>query len=234
MPELARKGAYSPDQTYSPDDIREIQQYGQHRGVEVYLEIDMPGHIGSVAESHPELIVAYDAQPYQWWCAQPPCGAFKLNNTKVDAFLDRLFADLLPRVAPYSAYYHTGGDELNANDSMLDEGIRSNDTAVLQPLLQKFIDGVHSRVRKAGLTPMTWEEIPLEWNVTMGKDVVVQTWLGADSVKTLTGMGHKVIDSDYNYWVSRPVLGFGRKLTWCQVPRLWPRSVAHFWQRRGI
>lgn len=200
LPELSEKGAYSPAQTYSPADIEGLQRYGAVRGVQVYLEIDMPGHIGVVAESHPELIVAYDAQPYYWWCAQPPCGAFKLNNTAVDSFLEKLFDDVLPRVAPYSAYFHTGGDELNANDSMLDEGIRSNDTEVLQPLLQKFIDAQHARVRKYGLTPMIWEEIPLHWNVTIGKDTVVQAWLGADSVKTLTGMGHKVIDSNYNFW----------------------------------
>ena len=29
----------------------------------------------------------------------------------------------------------------------------------------------------------------------------MQTWLGAASVKKLTSQGHKVIDSDYNYWV---------------------------------
>jgi hexosaminidase len=74
---------------------------------------------------------------------------------------------------------------------------------VLQPLLQKFIDAQHARIRKAGLTPITWEEIPLDWNVTMPKDTVVQSWLGGDSVKTLTGKGFKVIDSDYNFWVSR-------------------------------
>lgn len=200
MPELAEKGAYHPTQTYSPADIEGLQRYGAIRGVEVYFEIDMPGHIGVVAESHPELIVAYDAQPYHWWCAQPPCGAFKLNDPGVDRFLGKLFDDLLPRVAPYSAYFHTGGDELNANDSMLDEGIRSNDTKVLQPLLQKFVDAQHARVRKAGLTPMVWEEIPLHWNVTVGKDTVIQAWLGADSVKKLTGKGLKVIDSNYNFW----------------------------------
>ncbi len=162
----------------------------------------MPGHIGVVALSHPELIVAYDELPYWWWCAEPPCGAFKLNSTAVDAFLEKLFDDVLPRVAPYAAYFHTGGDELNKNDSMLDEGIRSNDTAVLQPLLQKFVDAQHARIRKAGLTPITWEEIPLDWNVNLGKDTVVQSWLGGDSVKRLTGKGYKVIDSDYNFWVS--------------------------------
>lgn len=202
MPEVAAKGAYHPSQTYSPADIARLQRYGAERGVEVYFEIDMPGHIGVVALSHPELIVAYDELPYWWWCAEPPCGAFKLNSTAVDAFLEKLFDDVLPRVAPYAAYFHTGGDELNKNDSMLDEGIRSNDTAVLQPLLQKFVDAQHARIRKAGLTPITWEEIPLDWNVNLGKDTVVQSWLGGDSVKRLTGKGYKVIDSDYNFWVS--------------------------------
>ena len=164
----------------------------------------MPGHIGSLQHSHPELIVAYDGFPYYWWCAEPPCGAFKLNDTRVDNFLEKLFSDLLPRVAPYSAYFHTGGDELNANDSMLDPGIRSNSTEVLQPLLQKFIDRNHARVRKHGLSPMVWEEIPLTWNVTIGKDTVVQTWLGPDSVDQVTAMGHKIIDSNYNFWVKFP------------------------------
>ncbi len=204
IPELAQKGAYRPDLTYSPEDIQQIQEYGAQRGVEVYFEIDMPGHIGSVSWSHPELITAFDAFPYFWWCAEPPCGAFKLNDSAVDTFLDTVMDDLLPRLQPYSAYFHTGGDELNANDSMLDPGIRSNASEVLQPLLQKFIDKQHDRVRKAGLTPLTWEEIPLVWNVTMGKDVVVQSWLGDASIKELTGKGFKVIDSNYNYWVSPP------------------------------
>ncbi len=59
-------------------------------------------------------------------------------------------------------------------------------------------------MRKAGLAPMTWEEIPLDWNVTIGTDVVVQSWLGDASVKTLAGKGHKVIDSNYNFWVGFP------------------------------
>ncbi|KAK5663350.1 hypothetical protein OQA88_3778 [Cercophora sp. LCS_1] len=200
MPELAQKGAYTPELIYTAADLDDIQRYGVYRGVQVYLEIDMPSHIGSVGESHPELVVAYDERPYHWWCAQPPCGALKMNDSRVDDFLDKLADDLYPRVSPYTAYFHTGGDELNANDSMLDEGIRSNDSAVLQPLLQDFFDKQHARVRKAGLTPLTWEEIPLHWNVSMGKDVVVQAWLGGSSVKELVNLGHKVIDSNYNFW----------------------------------
>ncbi|SPN96955.1 related to beta-hexosaminidase precursor [Cephalotrichum gorgonifer] len=200
MPKLAEKGSYGKGMTYSPADLAHIQEYASHRGVQVIVEIDMPGHIGSVHHSYPDLIVAYNEKPYHWWCAQPPCGAFKMNSSAVYDFLETLFDDLLPRLAPYSSYFHTGGDELNRNDSMLDEGVRSNDTDVLRPLLQKFLDVNHGRVRKAGLTPMVWEEMAIEWEQNLGKDVVVQSWLGGDAVKNITSKGYKVIDSNYHFW----------------------------------
>ncbi|CAM1507275.1 Fc.00g069160.m01.CDS01 [Cosmosporella sp. VM-42] len=200
LPKLAEEGAYAKGLSYSPEDITGIYEYGVHRGVQVIMEIDMPGHIGVIDLAYKDLIVAYNEQPYQWWCKEPPCGAFRMNSTKVYDFLDTLFEDLLPRIAPYTAYFHTGGDELAANDSMLDPDIKSNDTEVLGPLLQKFLNYAHGKVRDAGLTPLVWEEMITEWNMTLGKDVVVQSWLGGTAVKDLAEAGHKVIDSDYNFW----------------------------------
>ncbi|RSM16282.1 hypothetical protein CEP52_000392 [Fusarium oligoseptatum] len=200
LPKLAEEGAYSKGLSYSPKDIADIYEYGIHRGVEVVMEIDMPGHIGVVELAYKDLIVAYNEKPYQWWCKQPPCGAFRMNSSEVYDFLDTLFGDLFPRISPYTAYFHTGGDELNHNDSMLDPGVRSNETEVLAPLLQKFLDYAHGKVRDAGLTPLVWEEMITEWNMTLGKDVVVQSWLGGTAVKDLVAAGHKVIDSDYNFW----------------------------------
>lgn len=200
LPKLAEEGAYRKGLSYTPQDLADIYEYGVHRGVQVIMEIDMPGHIGVIELAYEDLVVAYNLQPYQWWCKEPPCGAFRMNSSDVYDFLDVLFDDLLPRVVPYSAYFHTGGDELTANDSMLDPGVMSNDTEVLKPLLQTFLDTVHGKVRDAGLTPMVWEEMITEWNMTLGKDVVVQSWLGGAAVKNLVGAGHKVIDSDYNFW----------------------------------
>jgi hexosaminidase len=200
LPRLAEKGAYAKGLSYSPADIASIYEYGIHRGVQVVMEIDMPGHIGVVDLAYEDLIVAYNIQPYQWYCAQPPCGAFRLNSTKVYDFLDTLFDDLLPRLAPYSAYFHTGGDELNRNDSMLDPDVRSNDTEVLAPLLQTFLDFAHGKVREYGLTPFVWEEMITDWEMDLGEDVVVQSWLGGGAVKDLAEAGHKVIDSNYNFW----------------------------------
>jgi hexosaminidase len=55
LPELSQKGAYQTGLKYSPLDIEEIQTYGLHRGVQVYIEIDMPGHTSAVALAYPDL-----------------------------------------------------------------------------------------------------------------------------------------------------------------------------------
>ncbi|KAI0843047.1 glycoside hydrolase family 20 protein [Hypoxylon sp. FL0890] len=200
LPELHQKGAYALGMTYNPATVAAIQTYSIQRGIETIFEIDTPGHFGVVALSHPDLITGWGASPWSTYCAEPPCGQLRLNESKVDPFLDKLMADILPRVAPFSSYFHTGGDEVNFNEYNLDPTVRTNDSAVIVPLLQKFIDKHHARVRKAGLTPMVWEEIPASYNVTIGKDVVVQSWLGDAAIKSLTAQGHKVISSNYNYW----------------------------------
>ncbi|KAI8632582.1 glycoside hydrolase family 20 protein [Xylariaceae sp. FL1651] len=199
MPELHQKGAYARGKTYSPGDLAAIQQYATHRGIETIIEIDTPGHFGIAALSHPEIVAGWDSEPWSAYCAEPPCGQIRLNEPRVDPFLNKLMGDILPRVAPYSAYFHTGGDEVNFNMYNLDPTVRSNDSAVIVPLLQKFIDKHHARVRKAGLVPMVWEEIPASYNVTVGKDVVIQSWLGDEAIASLTAQGHKVISSNYNF-----------------------------------
>lgn len=201
LPDLTKNGAYAPVAVYSTDDIAHIQTYAVQRGIEVIIEIDTPGHIGIVAETYPDLITAWGSAPWTTYCAEPPCGQFRLNEPKVDDFLDELMDDLLPRVSPYSAYFHTGGDEVNFNAYWLDPTVNTNDSSVIMPLLQSFTDKNHDRIRKAGLIPVVWEEIPKNYNVTIGDDVVVQSWLGGDAVQWLTSRGHQVIDTDYNFWV---------------------------------
>lgn len=205
MPELHKKGAHHPAFTYSPTDVDRIFKYGAMRGVQVYFEIDMPGHIGSVALSHPELITAWNARPYDAYCAQPPCGNFKLNSTKVDEFVKRLFDDLFPRISKYTSYFHTGGDEIKYKAYTLDDTVKSDKEDVLKPLLQKFFDKSHKQVRDAKLTPIVWEESVEKYNLALEKDVIVQTWTGDGKVQNVTSKGYGVIDSNVNYWVSRLV-----------------------------
>ncbi|TQW02945.1 glycoside hydrolase family 20 [Cordyceps javanica] len=233
LPLLAERHAYGRALTYSPADLAGLHEYAVHRGVQLVLEIDMPGHVG-IDLAYPGLSNAYNERPYARYCLQPPCGSLRLGSERVEAFLDALFEDLLPRVSPYAAYFHTGGDEYKANNSLLDPDLRTNDTSVLQPLLQRFLDHAHGKVRELGLVPVVWEEMISEWNATVGKDVVVQSWLGQEKVKELARAGHKVIvstaDSYYldcgrGGWVDfENGPGFQRAYPfndWCAPARSW-------------
>ncbi|KAI0994601.1 Beta-hexosaminidase [Podosphaera aphanis] len=200
LPELAQRGAYTSHLVYSPKDIRDIQSYGIQRGVQVIIEIDMPGHTASIAHAYPDLITGFMAKPWTTYCAEPPCGSLKLNSAAVDLFVDKLFADILPRISPFSAYMHTGGDEVNLEVYNLDDTVNSNDKAKIQPLIQRLVDRVHNQLRAADVTPIVWEEMALDWNLTLGSDVVVQTWLSDASVASVTEKGHKALSGNYNYW----------------------------------
>ncbi|KAF2134835.1 glycoside hydrolase family 20 protein [Dothidotthia symphoricarpi CBS 119687] len=201
MPELSAKGAYHPSLVYTAQDFADMQRHAAIQGVELITEIDMPGHTSSIWFSRPELIVAFNEQP-DWgtYAKEPPSGTLKLNSTAVFKFLENLFDDLLPRVHPYSSYFHTGGDEVNMHAYAFDETVRSDNFTILQPLMQKFIDRNHGQIRAKGLTPMVWEEMLLVWSLTLGDDVIVQSWRSDKAVAQIVEKGHKVLVGNYNYW----------------------------------
>jgi hexosaminidase len=230
LPLLSQKGAYQTGLSYSPSDIQQIQAYAVERGINIIIEFDMPGHTSSIGYAYPNLIAAFDAKPWDVYCAEPPCGTLQLNNPDVDTFLETLFNDVLPRVEPYTAYFHTGGDEVNAEAYTLDPTLKTNDPTVIGGYIQKLVDRNHAQIRAAGLTPIVWEEMLLQWGLDLGDDVVVQTWLSDTSVAETVAKGYKALAGNYNYWVqylaSRCISG-AYTLT---VPRLRKRSMVGLWQ----
>lgn len=200
LPELAEKGAYARSLVYTPEQLAEVMDFSSVLGIETIIEVDMPGHTSSIWFSHPELIASFNSQPYDKNCAEPPCGTLKLNDSAVYNFADQLLEDLLPRVGRYSGYFHSGGDEIKEDAYLLDETIRSNDSTVIQPLLQKFVDHIHDKIRAAGLTPMVWEELLLQWNLTLGSDVVINSWQSDQGALQIVQKGHKVLLGNYDTW----------------------------------
>ncbi|KAF3941566.1 Beta-hexosaminidase [Dactylella cylindrospora] len=201
IPELSSEGSYRPEEVYTAGAIKELYEYAQLLGVKILMEIDMPGHTGSIAYSHPELIAAWRATPWENYCAQPPCGQLMLNSPKVDDFLGELFDDLLPRIKSAGAtYYHTGGDEFNNNAVGLDPSVNSSDPTVIQPVLQRFMDNAFKHILSQGLTPVVWEELALKWNLTMDKSTIVQAWQDPKAVAEVVEKGYRVIAGSYFYW----------------------------------
>ncbi|MCJ1309351.1 N-acetyl-glucosamine-6-phosphate deacetylase [Agyrium rufum] len=212
LPELANNGAYQADLSWSPSDLSTVQSYGMMRGIEVYIELDTPGHTSAIGLSYPELITAFNEQPWDNYSAEPPSGQLKLNNPAVTTFITKLFNDLLPRTAPYSKLFHTGGDELNANCYGLDPGIKSIDPTIIAPYLQAFLDHEQKLVLAKGLTPVIWESLVLPpWNLTADKSTIVQSWETQDSFETVVKMNrYPVLFGETDHWYLD--CGFGQWL----------------------
>ena len=150
LPDLSRKGAYREDQVWTIKDLENVQSQGLYHGVEVYLQVDLPGHTASTYHSYPDLITAYN-EPWEQYAQEPPSGQMKLNHPDVPPFLSTLFRDLLLRISPFSAKLHIGSDEINKEAYTLHPTVKSSSKAVLQPLLQKFMNHVLSLLNPHGL-----------------------------------------------------------------------------------
>ena len=200
MPGLAANGAYAAGLTYSPADVQGILAHAEARGVQVYVEIDMPGHTTSIANTYPELIAGVNEQPWERWAAQPPSGSLKLNDARVDRFVTDLFRDLLPRLNKHSHYYHTGGDEVNRQIYLNDEGVKSNKTDVIRPHLARFFDHVQRQVANHSMSPFVWQEMLLDWHLKLPPKTVVQTWISDEAAANATRAGFRVVAGNFNFW----------------------------------
>ncbi|KIW15576.1 hypothetical protein PV08_05624 [Exophiala spinifera] len=206
LPDLARKGAYHPDLVWTAEDLKGIQLYGVSKGISVFIEIDMPGHTASVAHAFPNLIAAFDELDWSTFAAEPLSGQLKLNSTAVYDFLQDVLTDLLTRTSPYTSFYHIGGDEVNLPAYLLDDTVRSDDPAVLQPLLQQFVNHAIALCAKHRLQPIVWEELVLDWNLTFpsakdtSKGTLVQVWRNSNRIEEVLKKGHRVVFGDFKHW----------------------------------
>ena len=199
LPELANKGAYDPSQIWSADDLRRVQQHGQLRGIEVYLEIDMPGHTTSIAASHPELVTSPYREPWTKYAAEPPAGQLALESPEVMTFLTSLFNDLIPRNAEVPRHFHFGGDEVNArayglgsDPSITKDSIRAG--------VQDIMDHIFAIAQDYGQVPIVWEELLLEWNLTLPSNTIIQTWRSNEALANVLDHGHQVLFGSSTHW----------------------------------
>lgn len=197
MPELARKGAYHRSQIWSKEHLDHVQSYALERGIELYVEIDMPGHTGSIVHSHPELILAYGKQ-WDVYALEPPAGQLALADPNVTTFLTQLLGDLLPRLS--SDKFHIGCDEINLKTYELEPGLETSDREVLKPYLQRFFDHVFKLLASQNRIPVAWEEILVDWDLELPASTMIQSWRSQESLAKIAAKGHQAIFGPASHW----------------------------------
>lgn len=200
LPDLALKGAYHPSQIWTGAEFRELQKYGACRGIEIYVEVDMPGHTASIHQAFPSLIMAYNKQPWNTYALKPPSGQLKLNCQEVQHFLATLLDDLLPPVLPCSSRFHVGGDELNTEAYNLDPNFGSSSKDMIRPILQSFFDHDMGQVKSRSLTPVAWEEILLDWELDLPKNTLIHTWRSHSALASVVAKRYRALVGSCEHW----------------------------------
>lgn len=196
-PQLTEKA--SDGQFYTQEQIKDIVQYADDRGIRVIPEIDVPGHATALVTAFPEI--ASQKKNYQ---LQRNAGIFDPTldptNPRTYMVLDSIFKEL-SKMFPFE-YVHIGGDENEGKqwDSNSDiqtfmkrRGFKNNHelqtyfNIKLQRILQKY----HKKL-------LGWEEIMTD---QMPKNALIHVWRsGANgSLKKAVKNGYNAILSNGFY-----------------------------------
>jgi hexosaminidase len=173
---------------YSQDEVREIIAYARDRGIRVVPEFDMPCHTTSWFLGYPEL--ASDQDPSRSSAIDPT----RESTYKFLGGFIREMAALFP-----DSYFHSGGDECDVKEwegnPRIQEFMRTHgikDGAALQVLFTTRIQKIIASQKKI---MVGWDEV---LQPDTPKDVVIQSWRGAETLAEAARKGYRsVLSSGY-------------------------------------
>ncbi|MBB6254133.1 beta-N-acetylhexosaminidase [Nitrospirillum iridis] len=208
---------------YTQDQVRAVIRYAADRGIRVVPEFDMPGHTTAWLVGYPEL--ASQPGPYtierHWGVFDP---ALDPTRDSTYQFLDRLVGEMTALFP--DAYFHIGGDEVNGEQWKASPAVQAymkahglKDTAALQAL---FTTKVQAIVARHGKHAIGWDEI---MDGDMPKDVVVQSWRDAESLRKAALAGHAgILSAPYYLDLNWPA---GRHYAADPMPENLPADLAN-------
>ncbi|KAG2341533.1 glycoside hydrolase family 20 protein [Suillus weaverae] len=229
-PGLAINGAYSPQEVYTASDVQYIVQYAAARGIDVMMEIDTPGHTSIIAATYPDYIACFDETPWAHYANEPPAGQLRFALPEVVNFTTSLLTGVAKNLP--SSYFSTGGDELNTNCYANDypTQLQLNSTGMtLNGALDTFTQVTHAALIAEGKTPVVWEEMVLNWNLTLANETIVMVWISSADAAAVAARGFRIIHAPSNYfyldcgaggWVG----GYPAGNSWCDPFKTWSEA----------
>lgn len=184
---------------YTQQEVRELVEYAQGKGITIVPEIDMPGHADAVLAVHPELGCTGHAYHHAEFC---------VGNEQTSTFLTKVLDEVI-ELFP-SPYIHIGGDEVDkaswktcSKCQALKDSLGLEDEAQLQ---SHFIKRIDAHLKSKGRKLIGWDEI-MEGGLPEG--ATVMSWRGQDHGVEAANAGHNVIMTPqshlyFDYYQSDP------------------------------
>ncbi|KAH9073567.1 N-acetylhexosaminidase [Lactarius deliciosus] len=225
---ISQKGAYSASAVYTPDDVASIISYAGARGIDVLVEIDTPGHTSAISKAHPEHIACAEKTPWATYANEPPAGQLRLASPATVNFTVGLLS-AVAKMFP-STLFSTGGDEINArcyqDDAQTQQELGGKTVA---QALDTFTQATHGALKSLGKTPVVWEEMVLNFNLTLSKDTIAMVWISSDDAAAVAAKGFRFIHAASNSfyldcgaggWVGN----FPGGNSWCEPFKTWQNA----------
>jgi hexosaminidase len=231
VPNMARHGAYSSDETYSARDVADLVAYARVRGVRVLVEVDAPAHAGNGWQWGGNLSLCVNRQPWNMFCGEPPCGQLNPDSDRVYSLLGDLYRDLVD-LTNVTDMFHLGGDEVNlrcwaselggpvAHQELMAKWGEFQQRALR--LLEAATGGILPRavvLWSSQITSPHYAHLYLDPRV-----YVIQTW-DASSEQELLQAGYHVILSHRDAW--NLGYGFGNCRSACTAVVSWQTVYQH-------
>lgn len=127
-----------------------------------------------ISKAFPEHIACAEASPWIKYTNEPPAGQLRIASPDTVNFTTDLLvnaAGLFP-----GNYFSTGGDEINENCYKNDSETRDALAAsakTFEQALDDFTQAEHKALKDVGKTPVVWQEMVLDHQVTLANDTII-------------------------------------------------------------
>lgn len=199
---------------YTQDEVREVIEYAEERGITIIPEIDLPGHMLAALTAYPEL--GCTGGPYDVW------GRWGISDDVLcvgkEATFDFLEGVLEEVVELFpSEYIHIGGDECpkvrwekcpKCQARIRELGLKGDDQFNAEHYLQSYVTGrIEEFLNGKGRKIIGWDEI-LEGKIS--PNATVMSWRGSEGGIAAVKAGHDAIMTPnthfyFDYYQSKDV-----------------------------
>jgi hexosaminidase len=200
FPLLGAQTSYTPQQRFTPNDVRDVVQYARARGIRVLAELDTPGHSAAMCFAYPEM------------CPSPLCPSTNVNNWALDITKNRTYEIIEGLLTEFASLFpekmtHLGGDEVDfycwsVHQDIVNwlEGRNLTFNGGFEYYLKRVQDFMWSTFPDRLV--MGWQEIWTHFGTALNKKTIIQQWL-PDSISlplNVTSHGYRLVWSDSSVW----------------------------------
>lgn len=195
FPELTNKG--SDGLFFTQEQIKDIVEYADQRGIRVYPEFDVPGHATAILTAYPQYSSKDTTYTIERWAGifDPTLDP---SNPETYVFLNDLFTEMAGLFK--DEYFHIGGDENEGKhwheNSNIQKFMKKNKLKDNHALQAYFNTNLLLNLEKQGKYMMGWDEIVHE---DLPKSAVIQSWRGHDAMTKAAKSGYKTLLSNGYY-----------------------------------